>query len=353
MDLKIAVKTGVVAALSWFVGGILTHAGGRPSSLLSGLWCVVAAIVVVQEHLGGTYKVALSRFIGIAIGSVLGGIFTEFLGATPISLGIAVVITIILCSLFDLTDSFRIASLSVAVVMVSWEFKPQISPWAFSFYRFLDSVIGIIIAIVVVHLLWPIQATQTMRQNVAKTLSKLNLLYRLATTIDGEKSETNSDYRALVDEIEKLLLQNQAFFEEAKMELLTKAANVELWAFLLEHLQGLLESINALRIVYSKSVYEIFDQDLLHQIDDLINQTIEAFQRLANMLITSTTSSEFVDLSTSLEKLKQELIRFRTDRPTRQFPWPDVQNFFVFFYSLKVIAEELKRMEKRVNRLND
>ena len=351
MDIKLAIKTGVVAALSWFIGESISHIGGRPTSLLSGLWCVVAAIVVVQDHLGGAYKVAIARASGIAIGSVLGALFTQLLGATPLSLGTAVMLTVLICSLFLLKDSYRIASLSVAVVMVSWEFKPDISPWIFSVYRFLDSLVGIAIALVVVQLLWPTEATQTMRKNIAKTINQLSQLYRLSLSMVPPDEQEDSS-RPLVKAIEKLLVDNQTFFEEAKMELVTKSTKVEAWAFLIEHLQGLLDSILALQSVYNKDVYAIFDQELVRQLHNLVRQTERAFQRLSNMLMSVEPAKDVVDLSDSLEKLRQELIRFRAVRPVRQIPWPDVQNFFVFFYSLKTIAEELRKMGKRIQSLN-
>jgi uncharacterized membrane protein YccC len=352
MDIKVAIKTGVVAALAWFIGDWLSQMGGRPPSLLSGIWCVVAAIVVVQEHIGGAYKVAFSRFSGIAIGSIFGSLLTHLLGATPLSLGIAVTITVAVCSAFLLKDSYRIASLSVAIVMVSWQFKPEVDPWRISLYRFIDSSVGIIVALAIVHLLWPTQATQVMRKNIAKTLNQLNKLYRLSIFSYVQNEGQQGNLRPLKEEIEDLLVQNLAFFEEAKMELITKTSSLAAWGFLLEHLQGLLDSILSLQNVYNKDIYNFFDQELITQLQDLVRQTERAFHRLSNMLMNLEQAGEVVDLNESLEKLKQELIRFRSVRPTRQLPWLDAQNFFVFFYSLKTIAEELRRMEKGIESLN-
>lgn len=348
MDVKIAIKTGVVAGLAWLIGEWFAVYTGRPESLLSGLWCVVAAIVVVQENLGSSYKMALARFTGIGIGSLTGGFFTVMMGATPVSLAVGVALTIILCSLFKLKDSYRIASLSVAIVMVSWAFKPQNSPWTYSLYRFEDSVLGIIIAMIIVHLLWPEQATSKMRYSLANALDKLKMLYQQSVVVD--KSDTT--LRPLVNDIEDLLIKSRAFFEDAKMELVTKTSNVELWSDLLEQLQSLLDSIISLRTVYDKNVFELFDQDLVQQLERLIRQTEAAFRKLSAMLIAPQENVEALDLKESLEKLKDELIRFRSVSPTRHFPFPDVQNFFVFFYSLKIIVEDLRKIEKRIEELN-
>lgn len=353
MDVKIAIKIGVVAVLSWIFGQWFTHVGGRPASLLSGLWCVVAAIVVVQDHLGGTYKVAFARFTGIAIGSLMGGLSTQILGATPLALGVAVALTVLLCSLLNLKESYRIASLSVAVVMVSWQFNPLASPWTLSFYRFLDSVAGIFIALAIAHLLWPLKATYIMRLNVAKTLEKLSQLYRLSISLNPlEEDRSEDSLRPLAMEIEQLLIENQKYFEEAKIELMTKMSSVETWGFLLDDLQSIFDAILSLRQVYTKSVYGIFDQSLINQLEDLIRETEKAFHRISLSLVGQQLPEKKVNLNESLEKLENELIRFREGHSTRQFSWPDVQNFFVFFYSLKAVAEELKKMEKRIAFLN-
>jgi len=352
MDLKMAIKTGVVAALAWFVGEHYALATGRPETFISGLWCVVASIVVVQEHLGAAYKVAVARFIGIGIGSLTGGLFTMLLGASPLSLGVSVGMTVALCSLFNLKESVRFASLSSAVVMVSWAFKPLNSPWEISLYRFLDSVVGIAIAIVVVHVLWPEQATKKLRESLSKAIDKLNRLFTLSVVLIPIAEKQDESLRPLVDDIEQILLQSHTIFDEAKMELVTKTNNIEIWSYLLEHLQTLLDSILSLQYVYNKNVYEIFDQDLVRQLDSLIRQTEAYFRKISAMLIYPQNKLEAIDLTDSLEKLKQELIRFRAARPTRQFPLPDIQNFFVFFYSLKTIVEELRKMEKRIEALH-
>jgi hypothetical protein len=50
-------------------------------------------------------------------------------------------------------------------------------------------------------------------------------------------------------------------------------------------------------------------------------------------------------LEDAIENLNTDLLRFRNTRTTRKFNLEDVESFFVFFYSLRTVAESVKKME--------
>jgi uncharacterized membrane protein YgaE (UPF0421/DUF939 family) len=180
IEWKIAIKTGLTASLSLTVALTFNHLLKRPDSLISGLWTVLSSIVVIQAYLESTYNAAWARFLGVFVGSCLGGIFTSIFGAShAFTLGISIFFTIVACSMINLKESFRIACLSVAVVNVLWGLNPNVSPWVFAFFRFIDSCIGIFIAIIISHILWPFQAMKNMRKIFAETLSSMNQTYML------------------------------------------------------------------------------------------------------------------------------------------------------------------------------
>src|SRR5262245_3522074 len=73
-EAKIAIKTGIAASVSLAIGLSYAEVFDRPDIFVSGLWCVMAAIVVMQAHLGGTYRAAWVRFLGVLIGSIAGAV---------------------------------------------------------------------------------------------------------------------------------------------------------------------------------------------------------------------------------------------------------------------------------------
>lgn len=352
MNIKIAIKIGIVASLSWFIGEKYSELFGRPSSLVGGLWCVLAAIVVVQENLGGTYKTAFQRLMGIAIGSLMGGFCTELLGSNPLSLGIAVAATVVFCFILKMQESFRIASLSVAVIMILWQLKPNINPWMFSFYRFVDSVLGVAIAMIVVHLVWPSQAAIKLKVHSAAILSKLAVFYRMSVSIPDIGERDRNEMEALADELQKLFQQNRALVDEAVVEMLHNASRENPYEILHEHLVSIYDSVLPIHKVYTRSIYEIFDNELEAQVKHLIEKTESTFEFLSLELINPDSGEKLVDISESIDHLKNDLSRFRKTHAIRQYSLGDVQKFFVFFYQLKSSAEELKKTQKIIYGIN-
>lgn len=352
VEVQVAIKTGLAGALGWALGIGISHVTDRPDSLVSGLWCTLTAIIVLQVQLGGTYKAALFRFLGVIVGSFLGGLSTTLLGSNPLSLALSIFFTVVFCAILNLKDSIRIACVSVTVVMVLWGLRPGTSPWTFAFFRVLDSCLGIIVAVVIAHTLWPFQATEKMRLNMGSLLSDMNQLYRLITTAKmREMHELDADCNQLIDEVEICFHQDVTFLSEAKLELLAEPERLEDWTLLHDHLERLFTAVMSLKQVYA-SPWKLVDADLAHHTLQLIETTDKTMQELSHSLTVGTFDAP--SLATTLarqELLQNDLIRFRNTRATRQATLTDVENFYVFFYSLNSVVVEMRRVAKKINAL--
>lgn len=349
---KLAIKTGLAGSLALITGLAFSHLFNRPDSLISGLWTVMAAIVVLQANLGGTYKAVWVRFLGILIGSLMGGALTSMLGSNEISLGISITLTVILCSAFNLKESVRIACMSVAVVIVLWGLKPTINPWTFSFFRIIDSCLGLIVALVVTHLIWPFEATQKLRFNIAQILSSIKEIFCLVTQENLHKENVEEVTRRLTREVEDLFQQNRIFLDESSMELLMHAASTEQWTLLNRDLQNLFEEVLSLKNVYRDNPRKIFDAPLADQLAEFIAIAGRDFDQLLNQLHLPKIETLGIKSSIAMQELNSELIRFRSTHTTRKYNLQDVERFFVFFYNLNAVVEDLKEIEKEINNLN-
>jgi uncharacterized membrane protein YgaE (UPF0421/DUF939 family) len=179
VEWKIALKTALAAGISLALSLAINTYFKRPDTIISGLWAALAAIVVQQAHLGSTYRTAWQRLLGVLIGCLMGGLLTTLLGSNPLSLGIGIFLTVVICSMFNLKESLRIACLSVAVVMILWGIRPQTSPWLFGMYRFFDSCLGVAVAVMIAHLVWPLQVTKKLESGVSEILQKIRSMYEL------------------------------------------------------------------------------------------------------------------------------------------------------------------------------
>lgn len=349
---KVAIKAGVTAALSFSVGYALSSQYDRPDSLVSGLWCILTSLVVLQPHVGGTYKAAWMRFLGILIGSILGALFTTWFGSSPIPLGISVASTVAVCFLLNLGGSFRIAAMSVAVVMVLWGLHPDTSPWLFGMYRFLDSCVGILIAVAVTHTLWPSQATSTIQLNIAKSLQLLSQLFLNGTNLEAAREHLDKSAQDDVNELHELIHENLDFLEESELELLIRREGLEDWNMLTMSCERLFEEIAVLRTVDKRILSMIIDDELAANLNTLVDQTDSALKSLAKQLEKNTLSLPISPLlQHSLKLLKDDLIRFRSTKATRKFELQDVEGFFVFFYTITLIAEQIPRLEDNIKKI--
>lgn len=351
-EAKIACKTGVAASISLIIGLSYSHVFDRPDTLVSGLWCVMASIVVMQAHLGGTYKAAWIRFLGVVIGSTAGAILIDFMGTGPVSLGISVFLTIVLCALLNIKDSFRIAGLSTAIIIIMGGRQPAINPWLFSFYRFLDSCVGILVAVLVARLLWPEKAIENIRKNISKTLNLLSKYFRLSVHLEPESQRHEEISSSLSEEILTLLEENRDYSGEAKIELFDNVSLREHWYLITDQSEIIFESVNNLKHLPKEMLSKILDDGLANQLTDVIDKIEITFQSLEKIVASETAIADPTGLDESIKKLNEELLRFRATRTTRKFNLEDVETYFVFFYGLRSIAEALIKMERQIKELS-
>lgn len=345
LELKTAIKTSLAVSLSLFLDLVFSKVFNRPDTLISGLWCVLATIVVLQPQLGGTYKAAWIRFSGVAIGSLIGSLFFIYLGANhPTSLGASIFLTIVICSLLNLNDSFRIACLSTAVIIIYGSVNPSFDPWVFSFFRFIDSCIGIIVAVFVAHVLWAEKASEHLRTNVIKILRLLSKQYRVVIDLRLEKNVDLQTLDEIFIETQELFYQNLNYFEESKLEVLDRSQEPEEWAFIINQLEMIFESIVALKNVRLEILTKIFDDNLSNHVTNVITKTDASMHDLEKMLEKEKVPLHIDELNTALQDLNRDLLRFRATRTTRKFNMEDVESFFVFFYRLRSIGETVIKL---------
>lgn len=351
-EAKIAFKTGLAASISLVVGLSIAEAFDRPDTLVSGLWCVMAAIVVIQANLGGTYKAAWIRFLGVLVGSAAGAVFIDLIGTGFLSLGVSVFLTIVLCALLNIKDSFRIAALSTAVIIILGGLHPTINPWLFSFYRFLDSCTGILIALIIARLIWPKKAIENVRQNISKTLNLLSKYFLLSVELEPENQGQIAVSEALFTEIIGLLKENRDYRKEAEIELFDNLSLREQWMLITDQLENVFKSVETLRNVQKETILQNFSGDLANQLADAIKKVSDSFQALDKMIKKEIPAADLTELNLSLQTLNEALLRFRETRTTRKFSIENVESFFVFFYSLRSIMEALMKMNLEIKELS-
>lgn len=350
IEAKFALKAGLASGIALFLGVGLSHLTERsgPDSFISGLWSAVSALAVLQAHLGGSFKAAWLRFLGVLIGSVMGAGMTLVVGTDPISLAFSIAFTVMICSLLNLKDGISIACVTVNVVMILWGLRPELSPWVFALFRFMDSCLGILVAITVSYTIWPARVTEKMRVNMSQILSSLHQLYFQA--VSAEPIVQNA-HIVIASRVQRLLQENLFLLEEAKVELFIRPDMFNHWELLQGDLEHAFRIALSLQRISRNGIEKIFDESLRHSVEKIAHKINQAFQQLAQQLWTGHSEATFPDIPGALEHLENDLIRFRGTHATRKFELQEVENFFVFFYRHRVIAEEIERIAKTISAL--
>ncbi|HTA22436.1 MAG TPA: FUSC family protein [Terriglobales bacterium] len=143
---KNTVGQHMVQAVKIGVAGIVSILVARVLKLPQGYWTAISAFVVMGSDVGATIVASRNRLIGTAIGAALAAVFVALLGSNLMWFGIAVAATALICESVGLGQSYRMACVTVAIVML---INAADSPWRSAVYRFIEVALGIVIALLI------------------------------------------------------------------------------------------------------------------------------------------------------------------------------------------------------------
>src|SRR5262245_61362209 len=113
--------------------------------LPEGYWAAISALIVMQSNVGAPVSASRSRLLGTAVGAVIGGLFAALFGASLLAFALAVAIAFFLCDALRLAESQRLATVTVAIIMLIGH---TTSAWIVALHRFSEVALGIVIALV-------------------------------------------------------------------------------------------------------------------------------------------------------------------------------------------------------------
>src|ERR1700733_6116186 len=121
---KQATKTAIAGVISLYVTNLF--------HLPQGYWASISALIVMQSNVGATLSASRTRLAGTAVGAIVGGLFVGFFGNSMLGFALAVAIAFYACALLQLADSQRLATVTVAIIMIAGGAN---SAWVIAFHR--------------------------------------------------------------------------------------------------------------------------------------------------------------------------------------------------------------------------
>ncbi len=139
-----SLRTAVAAVVSLLVARLFRLPGTW--------WAPITTLVITQSSLGAALKVSSERFIGTALGAVVGGLAARYLPPNVAMLGVCIFVLGLVCALTRSGNSaYRFGGITATIVLLLP--RPG-SAWLAAFDRFAEVSIGIAVALILAWM-WP------------------------------------------------------------------------------------------------------------------------------------------------------------------------------------------------------
>ena len=139
-----SVRTALVAVASLLAA--------RLFRLPESYWAPITTLVITQSSLGAALAVSWQRFVGTALGALVGGIAATYFGSSMIMFGICVFVLGLLCAVAPSDRSaYRLGGVTLTIVLL---IPRTTAPWKIAFHRFAEVSIGIAVALIFAWV-WP------------------------------------------------------------------------------------------------------------------------------------------------------------------------------------------------------
>jgi uncharacterized membrane protein YgaE (UPF0421/DUF939 family) len=115
-------------------------------------WAPITTVVITQSSLGAALKVSGQRFVGTALGAMVGAIVASYFGPHVLVFGASIFILGLICAAVHADRSaYRFGGIALAIVLLVPRAEPA---WRIAFHRFAEVSIGIGVALIFA-VVWP------------------------------------------------------------------------------------------------------------------------------------------------------------------------------------------------------
>ena len=149
-------RTAVAGVISYWIAGLFR--------LPEAYWATITTLVVMQSTLGAALKISAERLAGTVLGALMGALLAKYFPINVPIFGLGVFALGIVCAALDLGNAYRMASVTLAVIMLVGRTSAIHS---IAFHRFIEVAIGILVGLVVTAV-WP--ETPTLQEAATKPL---------------------------------------------------------------------------------------------------------------------------------------------------------------------------------------
>ncbi|MFW5735051.1 MAG: FUSC family protein [Oceanidesulfovibrio sp.] len=334
-----ALRVGVAAVLTLVIAEFF--------NMEQGYWAVISAIIVMHATVGRSLGAGASRILGTAIGAALSAVAVLLLGDTPLSLGLAIFLTLLVCGyLTYLHEAFRMAGITAGIVILVSSGDAGIVHTAF--VRFVEISMGVSVAMAVSMFFLPSRATAGLITGIASNLETLALLYE--TLVSGCLDNTYDEERVaeLKGRVHTAQNGNAKLLGEARKEPTGLSKRRMVVAGIVDWELRLFEDMLSLDHAARELANEALHQRMHKSLDSLGKATEQALCAMAASLRNERPrplagGPEADALRAALHEVEHGLQELRRRKESASYALTEVSHFFSLVFAMREAASECFR----------
>ncbi len=326
---KQAAKTAIAGVISFYVTNLFR--------LPEGYWAAVSALIVMQSNVGATLNASRTRLAGTAVGAVVGGLFLAIFGMNMLAFGLAVAIAFFACDLLRLADSQRLATVTVAIIMLIAHTRPA---GVIALHRFAEVALGILIALLVSLTLWPNHARRGVQQGLADILLKLAALYR--AVMRGYHGEETAAIETIKTDVSAAIRKNNDLLQYALQEAFGPMKERESLALLAHQVERIFHAVETLEFAVRDSSADTYFRNFGSEIERLQAGISAALDSLSTDLAAGKRYTDWPDLNALIASLDAQAAQSRKSGATMHYALDEILRFYSLLLSSRNLAGELE-----------
>ena len=321
-------KTALAAVLAYYITTIL--------SLDFGYWAVISAVIVMQVYVADSVEMCFYRFSGTIIGAALGVVVLLIIPKTAFFTGIALFVTVGICSfLTRFNTRYRMAGITAVIVVMTGLSVQDV--YIFGLYRVIEICIGILCAFLVSVLVLPKRKVD-MLSNALERQAKA-CAERCLILVDAFIARQQRVAEAPVAELVKDVWGNYELLQKASRNeslIYSKKFNekfplkVAVINRSVEHLRNMVRALNAL----DDDGYDIIMSGELKKLAETSGRALVLF-------INNKYPGLKDDLEQTISELDTRLVSIRKEGSIRRFDSRKLVQVFSFYSSLLYFADDI------------
>lgn len=144
-------RDAVPDSLRTAVAAVAAMLLARASKLPGYYWAPISAIVVIQSTIPPR-TLGWQRFVGTALGAVVGAVLATFFPSNTLVYGVGILLCGMLAWYMRIVGAYRFAAITLSIVLL---IPSMAAPWIVAWHRFLEVSLGIAVALVMT-IVWPL-----------------------------------------------------------------------------------------------------------------------------------------------------------------------------------------------------